>query len=168
MFKNLFQSKAKREQLAAEQRELEYRNSCEAEDRARWAKVSDQQLAQLRTAMQGVYQRAKAYDPGMKKPYGLKNFNLENLFSPDEILSIWKADSYTRRKQGFGMNDPGLERRMYAKLRLSYEFYWANMKQQTKASLGDVLQTVDEYMSRFCWMDVDDAAEVFRKKYPYY
>ena len=167
MFKDLFMSKAKKEQLAAEQRELQYRQSCDAADRTRWASVSDQQLTLLRSAMYDVYTRAKNAYSSMKKPYGLSSFYFENLFGPDEVLSVWKSDYYSAKKRGFGTHDPGLERRMYAKLRLSYEFYRANMRYQEKDKLYSAITAIDQYIERFCCMEVEDAAEVFMKRYPY-
>ena len=168
MFKNPFMSKAKKEQLAKEQREQEYRQSCGAADRTRWASVSDQQLTLLRSALYDVYARAKTAYSSMKKPYGLGSFNFESLFGPDEILSVWKSDYYNAKKKGFGTHDPGLERRMYARLRLSYEFYRINMRQMDKDKLYSTITTIDQYIEHFCCMEVEDAAEVYQKRYPYY
>ena len=165
MFGTLFMSKKKKEQLAAEKREQEYKQSCDAQDRIRWAKVSEQQLNQLLTAMNNVYRRARSDFDQMKRPYGVRKFTYENLSSPGEILSAWKKDYYSFKKAGFSTNDPRLEKRMYAKLRLSFEFYWGNMDRASRDSLNDVLYLFNEHIERLCSMDVEDAAEVFQQRY---
>lgn len=165
MFGNLFMSKKKKEQLAAEKREQEYKESCDARDRQRWAQISGQKLEQVKAALDDVYQRAQAGFDQMKRPYGVRKFMRENLSGPGEILGAWKKDYYGFKKAGFGTHDARLERRMYAKLRLSFEFYRGNMAPAAKDALRDVLHVMDEYMDRLCSMEVEDAAEIFQQRY---
>ena len=67
MFGTLFMSKKKKEQLAAEKREQEYKQFCDAQDRIRWAKVSEQQLNQLLAAMSNVY-RFRSDETPLRRP----------------------------------------------------------------------------------------------------